>query len=203
MKLIANLCRLQHGYCSNISALVITGANRERSFEMAGIGESDVVQPKTQEEIDVALASIHSKITHQNVSVKYYGGCRFYKSTKGNDRWQHFKPYRFVLPLLELCQTEERYFWACNLNGNNNKEEVLHFLSAHLSSTVENEIFVPIFLDRTDLPDYSGWQQLINKALTAISSDELQKVVLARQTTFHATETIDPGFINRKNAAFC
>lgn len=167
-------------------------AGRDRNFEMAGIGESNIIQPDSHEEIEDALSTIAAKTTSCHTPIKYFGGYRFYKSPKNDKRWNHFKPYRFVLPLLELCKNGNRYFWACNLNGNNKKESVLKFLEAHSSPSLNKRPDLPEFSGRTDLPDYSCWKEFIYKALSAISDNTLQKVVLARETTFQANASINP-----------
>ena len=167
-------------------------ATRDRTFEMAGIGESDVIQPHALESVDAALAVIDAKITAENTSARYYGGYKFYKSPATDGRWRHFKAYRFVLPLLELCRDGDRYFIACNLNGNLSKKEVVDFLHRHMFCESDTTRQLPDFFNRTDLPDFSGWRQLVNKALTAIDNEAFQKVVLARETTVCASARIDP-----------
>lgn len=167
-------------------------SNRDHSFEMAAIGESDALQSNSQTEISKTLETIRAKISEPCRGIRYYGGCRFNAPRSDNDRWHAFKAYRFVLPLLELCRSGSRYFWACNVNGICNRNEVVKTLNGINHESSMNSTTLPEFFDRIDLPDLPAWKYLVNKALHDISATELQKVVLARQSTFHASGKIDP-----------
>ena len=52
-------------------------------------------------------------------------------------------------------------------------------------------IIDPVILSRSDAPDRAGWAALINKALGALDTGALDKVVLARETCFTATAPFD------------
>ena len=167
-------------------------SNRSGNFEMAAVGESDVLQSNSQTEISKTLETIRGKISEPSGRIRYYGGCRFNAPRSDNDRWHNFKAYRFVLPLLELCRSGDRYFWACNVNGICNRNEVVKTLNGinHMGSM--NSPDLPEFFERIDLPDLPAWKFLVSKALHDISENEIQKVVLARQSTFCANGLIDP-----------
>jgi menaquinone-specific isochorismate synthase len=167
-------------------------SNRERNFEMAAIGESDALQSSSQTEISKTLETIREKISERSGRIRYYGGCRFNAPRTDNDRWHNFKAYRFVLPLLELCRSGDRYFWACNVNGICNRNEVLKTLNGINHEGSMGSLPFPEFSDRIDLPDLPAWKCLVSKALHDISENEIQKVVLARQSTFRANCVIDP-----------
>lgn len=167
-------------------------ANRERNYEMAGIGESDVVQPHNEQGMREAIDQISSRIIGCSDNLRYYGGCRFSENASTKGRWRGFKAYRFVLPLLEICRDAERCFFACNINGKADKTEVLNTLK---SVTFEEEYArpqFPRFIERANQPTHSAWEALVNDALAAIDAGEFQKVVLARQTTFNLTGKADP-----------
>ena len=167
-------------------------ANRSRDYEMAGIGESDVILPNSQQRIADAMKQIAEKITGSKSRLRYYGGCRFHVDSGKNDLWSSFKSYRFALPLLELCNEGGHYSLACNINGSSDRDMVLKTLRSVTFSCSSTTPVLPDFFDRQDLPDFSGWEDMVNEALAAIAAKELQKVVLARQSLFHSRAKVDP-----------
>lgn len=63
---------------------------------------------------------------------------------------------------------------------------------------------LPMLLSRSDQPSLSHWHTLVNLALKEIASGNLQKVVIARKTTFSFASSINPWTIFtrlRKNSA--
>ncbi len=175
--------------------------NRERNIEMAGIGESDIVIPETEIDAPGTLINrIRSRMAGSSQNLRYYGGFRFHTGKVPNGRWHDFKAYRFVLPLLELCHVEDRYTLACNLTAGHDRQSVMRTLRDVSFRANANSNGLPAFSRRSDLPSPEGWERLVNDGLSAIASNTLEKVVLARQSTFQATHPIDPVALTQRLA---
>ena len=174
--------------------------DRDGQFEMAGIGECDVVEPDGPCSIQQTLRGIRMNISTSAENCRYYGGFRFHAGAKPNACWHDFKDYRFVLPLLELCRDGERCYWACNIRKDTNSDRVMDALLAAKSQESKPQQFSADFLQRIDLPDSAEWEELVRKALGAITSGQMQKVVLARQSTLRADSPVDPVALLRRLA---
>jgi len=167
-------------------------AERNREFEVSGLGECDIIAPCVQGSISSAMDAITARLPEGGSQIRYFGGCRFHRCPPKDGIWRDFSAYRFVLPLVELIRRENEYFMACNINGNMSKEKILDCMQYIDMDVTPSDDGLPEFSCRVDLPDQTAWETLVNKALNSIALAELQKVVLARQTTFHAASAIDP-----------
>ncbi len=181
-------------------------ANRDGDFEMAGIGEADVLVPDGQASGAGLFTLMRRRLSLVWPALRYYGGFRFQESDLSSPHWNKFKAYRFIVPRIEILRRGDEVEMACNLRGGDTArvEEALQTIASDLralqrpADTLETEL--PPLVDRVDLPDKKGWEQLVHRALDAIAGHELEKVVLARETEFHfdTDTTLDPiGLLRR------
>lgn len=105
------------------------------------------------------------------------------------DGWEQFGVARITLPLVELCRCAGRTTLAVHAVGS-----PAHALAAlaRLEQVRSVPAAAPLELELEDDGDSSAWSESIDAALAAISTGELEKVVLARQRRYVAARPIDP-----------
>lgn len=166
-------------------------SDRDGDFEMAGIGEADVLVPDGPIDTNGVFALMRRRLCLNWPTLRYYGGFRFQENDLSNHRWRNFLAFRFIVPRIELVRREDRVWLACNArcatgDARNNElatvEAALKGLAPPVSGT---ESPLPPMVGRTDLPDRAQWDGLIDRALESFADHRLEKVVLARETEFH------------------
>ncbi|MBI1319293.1 MAG: isochorismate synthase [Candidatus Hydrogenedens sp.] len=172
-------------------------SDRAGQFEMAGAGDADVLIPSGPQDLRALFELARGRLSMNHPSQRYYGGFRFYNRPNRGHKWKSFYQYRFIVPLVEVLRRKGGTFLCCNLklghasgldDTRNRAIECIDSLVWSQSSPGP----LPNFGDREDLPDHRAWNTMVGKALEAFAANELEKVVLARETTFKADAEIDP-----------
>lgn len=166
--------------------------DRHGHFEMAGVGEADVVVPLGETNRYQVVDRIRSRMIVPESALRYYGGFRFHAHGCREGRWHDFKGFRFIAPLFELCRNGDKMTLACNVRGGMERAQVIEHLWRLIPSCNHEPTRLPGFRNRSDLPDYEGWHSIVEDALADMRGDVLQKLVLARQSTFHTDQDIEP-----------
>ncbi len=168
--------------------------DRDSQFEMAGVGEAVAAVPGACSDGYEVLSRLRRSMAPGEKRVRYYGGFRFHPPAAESDaeRWSGFKGHRFVLPRIELCRSGASHALACSVNAWTDKEALIEFAAEACRAQAPREEEAPVFEGREDLPDLEAWRRLTGRALSACARGRLRKVVLARQSTFRASQKIDP-----------
>lgn len=165
-------------------------SSRDGDFEMAGLGEADVLVPESQVDLPGLFALMRHRLSIEWPSMRYYGGFRFSNTGTTGQRWRNFKAYRFIVPGFELVRCGEKNWIACTvrLGSAEATAEALAALEAQLTGISFPPSVLPMplprLIGRRDLPDQEGWKVLVDRALAAFAPGELEKVVLARESEF-------------------
>jgi menaquinone-specific isochorismate synthase len=173
-------------------------ADREGDFEMAGVGEADVLSPSDGTDTAALFRHIRAQLSEEHPSLRYYGGFRFHRGPVKGDRWRAFKEYRFVAPRLEVVRRNSGTALCCNAriadprSNERTLESILADLAALRFPPSPLPVEIPPFTQRTDTPDQAGWCRLVEAALEAIARGDFEKVVLARETCFDTDQAWDP-----------
>lgn len=173
-------------------------ADRRNRFVMAGMGDADVVLPQGTTDVDGAFKLMRSRLPQRSPSLRYYGGFRFHSGPVKTKRWGKFSEHRFIVPRIEILQRDKGTYLACNfmLDTAHANRETLEAVLADLSQMQtkpgKRGMALPPVHNREDNPTFDQWSAMINDVLDACGKNELEKVVLARETTFVAEEDIDP-----------
>ncbi|MBW1740867.1 MAG: isochorismate synthase [Deltaproteobacteria bacterium] len=172
-------------------------SDREKEFEMAGVGVADLVMGNTWFDHDLLFSQVRSQISNNGKDVRYYGGLRFsHESVSRDDHpWKAFGCCRFVLPRFELYRHLDVTHFACNLiprKDRDNLKAILDQLDAVTFFSRSTDQLMPSIKRRHDTPDQEGWKVMFNTAMQAIDQGELEKIVLARRTTFEFSEDLKP-----------
>lgn len=130
----------------------------------------------------------------------YFGGVSFGAAKAQQQQAQNtdLPASLFVLPRLELRQTDNTCELICHIDNRNNQlnKEVAACLTLidqlkPLASFDQINTKNPI-LNRIDIPNKQQWYQLFNKVTNEIQNKTLSKVVLSRQSTLSFSNNIDP-----------
>jgi menaquinone-specific isochorismate synthase len=100
---------------------------------------------------------------------RFFGAMGF-KPHKNDKAWDAFPNHFFFLPLLEVEQ---------------NKEKI------EFSFPSFSEVRKKNLLKRRDLPSFEQWEQCVEECLNKIQEKQMEKIVLARRSTFQCDQEID------------
>jgi len=176
-------------------------ADREHAMETAGIGEAFTLTPDNGGSCDIIFKVLRRHLSHNFPRLKFYGGFRFYDQRSEYDTWDDFKTCRFVVPQWELTKIEGITWFACNLKnplyhqGENDIDAALKQLEQIDFSAAGIDDCRSHILSRVDIPSKDAWGQKIENALKLISEGAMEKIVLARQSTFSFEQPINPLYL--------
>jgi menaquinone-specific isochorismate synthase len=181
-------------------------SSRDGAFEMAGIGEADVLVPVEGMDLPGLFQEMRRRLSLEWPHLRYYGGFRFRETDEIHHRWRNFRAYRFIVPQVEVVRQGEKTWLACNVRVGTPESNSSAFRSLEqlLTATPFPDVPLPCPLPpvvgRVDLPDRAAWNDLVARALQAFTEGKLEKVVLARETEFHfaGNGAVDPvGMLRR------
>ncbi|HSW86322.1 MAG TPA: isochorismate synthase [Rhabdochlamydiaceae bacterium] len=115
--------------------------------------------------------------------VRFFGAMGFSHHKKDNT-WNLFPKQMFFLPSVELHRSEEKSELTVNAIGNNGP--LFSFSHASAENQKKN------LLSRFDSPVFEQWEQHLLECLEMIKSGKIEKIVLARRSTFQFDQRICP-----------
>ena len=188
------------------SAVKTYWCDRQGRFTMAGVGTLDTISG----DLPIDYATIFGKL-RKNLSplfphVRYYGGIGFSQDLPIDPDWKLFGNYRFIIPRFEVWIEGSDSFLACNFSCDLSSEQLnleLELILAELAQLNFTEsatravplpidLSVPKLCKRVDRPNRAEWSQNIEFALAQFTDLDLDKIVLARQSTLTFATDIQP-----------
>lgn len=175
--------------------LKVYWSDRSGLFQSAGIYAADIIGSDTYANRSDALKKIKDNLSVSNEGVRYYGGMRFDDTLSSDNNWKPFGKHFFFVPRFEMYRTSGQTWLVCNLFLTKDKidpESVLrefNNLSFIRPSTISD---FPSLNSRTDLPDESRWNDIVQAALNNLDRHQYEKIVLARKTLLEFDGDIDP-----------
>ncbi len=184
------------------SAVKIYWADRDGQHEVAGVGVADLVAGGESDSIDSPFERVEAGET----TARYFGGMRFDGGSVSDEAWRDFDGYRFVLPRFELSQRGSDSVLACQwlrsvatvdtlmkeVDTLVSRPAAVAGVDALVSPAPEVPCVHPAATGREDLPDRAGWEASVAETLQRVSEGALDKVVLARKSTFGFAAELDP-----------
>ena len=204
-------------FLRRIAAAVAAGthywSDRRRALQSAGVGAAAEVKG----DAGVAFADVCSR-ARALIGCRrqrLYGGFRFGTAANGGREplWQPFGSYRFTLPRVELMRTTDGTTLACNfrLAERGTLQDALQPVAAACreallagrgtgtpdgAAAADRARLIPVQPCRHE-PDRARWQQIVAEVLQRLAGGlngggrALQKIVLARRTTFAFSAPVD------------
>jgi menaquinone-specific isochorismate synthase len=172
--------------------LKIFWSSRDEQFETAGVGAAHEIIGSKAGDYTAVLRQMNSILDSQS-KARYFGGCSFHD--QGSSRkWQSFGSHRFILPRFEVCQTEKKTVFACNIRCNGflsaTTQSVLKELKKISFLSQKSSEKMPLVKSRQDHPSREQWMDTVKKTLMSFKNSEYKKVVLARQSTFELSNIL-------------
>ncbi|MFT5144284.1 MAG: menaquinone-specific isochorismate synthase [Rhodothermales bacterium] len=164
-----------------------------RLVAMSGI--ADVYEGSARPDFDRLSKYMGHQLADAEPSVHYYGGVRFDQGRPIGDEWASFGSLRFVLPRFELAQTDTGMDLVCNVvphRDRSNMGGILEEIRNLAWPTDAEPSGLPAAVARHDEPSRPAWLARVQESLDAIESLEIQKVVLARRSTFEFDAPVSP-----------
>ncbi len=119
--------------------------------------------------------------------IRFYGGMRFSERHSLDDpTWEGFPKVCFWLPEIELSQKDGR------------TEAVCYALNERAETEIGSVNKLPVrdrttsLVERQDTPTFAHWEKKVQTVLQAISTGELNKLVLARKTILQFLQPLSP-----------
>jgi menaquinone-specific isochorismate synthase len=174
-----------------------SGRNGEAA--VAAVGAAEVLRADapsvSNRSLDQHLRMRFAHADNASCALRYYGGWAFDPVQPLENGWDAFGTYRFVLPRFELRTTGEQATLICNLVRPHD-EDRLDAICAQVERlawpATPPALTLPSAAARTDRPDQTAWRHMVARALDAIAANDLQKVVLARQSVFDFIDALAP-----------
>ena len=167
-------------------------ADREGRDEVAGVGVADVVASAAPDGIVSLFRQLRQRLERSGTSARYFGGMRFNGRGSQDAAWRHFGAYRFVLPRFELTVRGSESVLACQWLHSQTTADTLHGELATLEFGGGERGVDATATGRRCLPDRAGWDAAVSRTLELLSAGALDKLVLARKSTFSFTTALDP-----------
>ncbi|WP_305818557.1 isochorismate synthase [Photobacterium leiognathi] len=105
----------------------------------------------------------------------------------------------FFLPLLELSRIDHQ--WHLAINVGEDRDRMLMALKQLKFDTSLISGIKSTILSRSFTPDFSGWSNMITRALEAIDNKAFEKVVLARRTQLQLDKPVSPAQLLKASCA--
>jgi menaquinone-specific isochorismate synthase len=167
-------------------------SGREDRTGVAAVGIADLREAGVSEGAG-SLSKVLASLPDSGVSgARYYGGARFDPLGQPDEEWAAFSAYRFVLPRFEL---HAEMTLVCNLvlpRDLDDASKIVQEIEDLSLPEGASGALLPAPMFREDSPDFQGWRENVERALSAFSEGRLGKVVLARRAEFGFDGDLDP-----------
>jgi menaquinone-specific isochorismate synthase len=171
-------------------------ADRKKQFEMAGIGQADAICSDQHLSYSDLFDRINNSLSGADNDVRFYGGVCFSNHRLLDPGWRIFGACRFILPRFELYNHNEESSLVCNLVYHRDRQipltEILRELEGVTFPQENEERQIPMMTGRRDDPDEAGWRQNVESAIQLLDQGGLQKIVLARKSSFDFKNNLNP-----------
>ena len=172
--------------------------NRERDFSVAGIGIADAIAFEGSGSNEASFQQFALSVKDKNPDARYFGGFRFNNKEQQEPIWQEFSSFSFILPLLQLTFENETFSLSCHLwlEGNDDLGTKIDTITGLLDQ-VESDtdclaMKLPELQNLSYNPDEKNWVEQCRKALLTFESGDMEKIMLARQTTLEFSRSFSP-----------
>jgi menaquinone-specific isochorismate synthase len=171
-------------------------SDRRRDFELAGVGQADLIHSQSQTEIPIMFRLIRQVLASGGTSLRYLGGMSFDVHESNDPCWQLFGNFYFILPRFEIIRWQGKTSFVVNFRFTSRKDldqqresfpaelEKIDFQTADLPDKI------PGLAAYRHHPDRIYWDKMIREALDGIDRGLFEKIVLARQSSFEFASSL-------------
>ncbi len=172
--------------------------NRERDFSVAGIGVADTIALNKSGRNAASFEQFERCVAAKNPDARYFGGFCFNNEEEQEAIWQKFSSFSFILPLVQITFEEGACTLSCHLWLEIGDEiatkigAIIEVLSRITGNTDCSAMKLPELQNISYKPDENQWMERCQKALLTFESGEMEKIMLARQTTLEFDHSFSP-----------
>lgn len=166
-------------------------SSRDKNLEIGGIAAAEILSGQKVHAYKEVFHHIEDRLSADNPSLRYFGGFSFDEKT-----WEPFGAYYFLVPQFELTRNHQKLTFAMNIciNKINHVDlqparNTLKGLNFDLTTQYRS---VPVIKNRKDNPDLNEWKKTFKTIQEKLSAREIEKIVLARESSFTFDKYIDP-----------
>ncbi len=150
-------------------------SSRDEDEEVMGFGIAESYDD------EASIQRCLSSMDEWHPNTKYYGAFTFPHGGAASSLWKQWNQMTLILPRFEWRRKGKEVTFAYHSRGHGGWDEQKVDLS------------IPKLLKRIDVPNKDQWINNLQKAIVLMEKTELEKVVLARQTTLHCSHACPPG----------
>jgi menaquinone-specific isochorismate synthase len=172
--------------------------NRERDFSIAGIGIADTIASEASGSNEASFEQFAHSVAGKDPDARYFGGFRFNNEEQQEPIWQEFSSFSFILPLVQLTFENGSFAISCHLwleCGDELQAKIstlTDLLKQVITGTDYSAIKLPELLNLSYNPDEKNWMEQCYKALLTFEAGNMEKIMLARQTTLEFSRSFSP-----------
>ena len=172
--------------------------NRDRDFSVAGIGIADTIASEDSASNEASFGLFERCVASKDPHARYFGGFRFNNEEEQEPIWQEFPSFSFVLPLIQLTLENGAFSISCHLWLESDDElpakisAITDMLKRVITDTDCSAMKLPELLNLSYNPDEKNWIELCEKALLTFETGDMEKIMLARQTTLEFSRSFSP-----------
>lgn len=170
-------------------------SDRNEKIEIGGTGSADIIQGNGSINHEEVFNHIEDRLASDNPGLRYYGGYCF-DDQHIDPAWSDFGTYQFMIPKFEFYRQVNDYHFAVNIAVKDIKAEFIKNLIDQLNQCdfkpTQTVYSIPDIKNRIDQPDQKEWPKIFGSAQQLLKSGKLQKIVLARKSTFTFSEHLNP-----------
>ncbi|NTV17772.1 MAG: isochorismate synthase, partial [Chlorobiaceae bacterium] len=172
--------------------------NRERDFSVAGIGVADTITFEGSGSNEASFLQFAHDVADKEPDARYFGGFRFNNEEQQEPIWQEFSSFSFVLPLVQLTFENGTYSLSCHLwlecsDKLQTKISAITDMLQRVRTDTDTAVMkLPELLNLSYNPDEKSWIEQCQKALRTFESGDMEKIMLARQTTLEFSNSFSP-----------
>jgi menaquinone-specific isochorismate synthase len=161
--------------------------------------ESQPLYPKVfwkERDEQVARAAVGNLLAFNSIprfsgsipyKIRLYGGIRLAEKCHDDDTWRGFPKRCFWLPQIEVSQVMGKTKATFHFLNEKPSSEAWKKFDAKAATSSSRAYSL---LDRQETPTLTTWRDTVSAVLEAISSGQMDKLVLARKTTLQFSEPI-------------
>lgn len=167
--------------------------NRENTLELAGMGVAWEASGHHITSFGDHLAHAASLLQRAPAGLRCFAAMRFDPHRQSAKAWEAYGSYRLWIPRFEVVQREGASTAAYNGWANTSRDSLAAEWRPY--GEVENyqiESATSVLTQREDIPDREAWNVLVRDALSPVSQETIEKVVLARETRLSFARNVDP-----------
>ncbi len=164
--------------------------DRSGEFEVAGLGAAVEIRGASKENFSAVFQEIRTYLASASDFVRFLGGFQFNGTREIEAKWQPYGAYWFFVPQVEITRQEDVFHIAVNFilkaeeKLQSQLDRLIRLLNRILWKDDRQSVQITGYIQRTDVPRFPQWKQMIETALQIFRTTAREKLVLARCSSF-------------------